>query len=65
MPILVDTGAVELLRRRDRRAESLVIRHYTPVICAHVVGEFLFGQTRSTVFPRAEAPPRLEFTRTR
>ena len=49
MPILVDTGAVELLRRRDRRAESLVLRHYPPVICTHVVGEFLFGQAHAKV----------------
>lgn len=49
VPILVDTGAVELLRRRDRKAESLVLRHYPPVICAHVVGEFLFGQARAKV----------------
>lgn len=49
MPILVDTGAVELLRRRDRKAESLVLRHYPPVICTHVVGEFLFGQAHAKV----------------
>lgn len=49
MPILVDTGAVELLRRRDRKAESLALRHYPPVICTHVVGEFLFGQAHAKV----------------
>lgn len=49
MPILVDTGAAELLRRRDRRAETLVLRHYPPVICTHVVGEFLFGQALAKV----------------
>ena len=49
MPILVDTGAVELLRRRDRRVETLVLRHYPPVICVHVVGEFLFGQAHAKV----------------
>ena len=49
MPILVDTGAAELLRRRDRRAEALAIRHYPPVLCTHVVGEFLFGQAHAKV----------------
>ena len=49
MPILVDTGAAELLRRRERRAETLVLRHYPPVICTHVVGEFLFGQAHAEV----------------
>ena len=49
MPILVDTGAAELLRRRDRRAETLVLRYYPPVICTHVVGEFLFGQAHAKV----------------
>ena len=49
MPILVDTGAAELLRRRDRRTETLVLRHYPPVICTHVVGEFLFGQAHAKV----------------
>ncbi|MBE7536903.1 MAG: type II toxin-antitoxin system VapC family toxin [Opitutaceae bacterium] len=49
MPILLDTGAVELLRRRDRKAESLVLRHYPPVICTPVVGEFLFGQAHAKV----------------
>ena len=49
MPTLVDTGALELLRRRDRRIEALVLRHYPPVICAHVAGEFIFGQVRARV----------------
>lgn len=49
MPILVDTGALELLRRRERRAETLILRHYPPVICAHVAGEFLFGQAKANV----------------
>ena len=49
MRILVDTGAAELLRRRDRRVETLVLRHYPPVLCAHVVGEFLFGQAYAKV----------------
>jgi predicted nucleic acid-binding protein len=49
VPILVDTGAVELLRRRDRRAETLVLRHYPPIICTHVIGEFLFGQSHAKV----------------
>jgi tRNA(fMet)-specific endonuclease VapC len=49
VPILVDTGAVELLRRCDRRVETLALRHYPPVLCAHVVGEFLFGQAHAKV----------------
>ena len=49
MPILVDPGAAELLRRRDRRVETLVLRHYPPVLWAHVVGEFLFGQAHAKV----------------
>lgn len=49
MPILVDTGAIELLRRRDRKVESLVLRYYPPVICTHVAGEFLFGQAHAKV----------------
>jgi predicted nucleic acid-binding protein len=49
VPILVDTGAAELLRRRDRRVETLVLRHYPPVLCTHVVGEFLFGQVHAKV----------------
>jgi tRNA(fMet)-specific endonuclease VapC len=47
--ILVDTGALELLRRRDRKAESTAIRFYPPVICCHVVAEFLYGQILSKV----------------
>ena len=49
MALIVDTGAVELLRRGDRRAEGLILRHYPPVLCAHVVGEFLFGQSNGNV----------------
>ena len=49
MAILVDTGALELLRRRDRKVESLVIRFYPPLICTHVVAEFLYGQILSNV----------------
>lgn len=49
MPTLIDSGATELLRRRDRRVEALVLRHYPPVICTHVVGEFLFGQAHAKV----------------
>jgi tRNA(fMet)-specific endonuclease VapC len=53
VPILVDTGAVELLRRCDRRAETLVLRFYPPIICSHVVGEFLFGQSHARVSAEA------------
>jgi predicted nucleic acid-binding protein len=49
VPILVDTGATELLRRRDRHAEAAILRHYPPVLCAHVAGEFLFGQAKAKV----------------
>lgn len=49
MPALLDTGALELLRRRDRRVEVLALRHYPPLICPHVAGEFLFGQWHAKV----------------
>lgn len=51
MPLVVDTGAVELLRRGDRRVESLVLRSYPPLLCPHVAGEFLFGQEHARVAP--------------
>ena len=44
MPVLLDTGAVELLRRRHRQVETLAVRHYPPLLCRHVIGEFLYGQ---------------------
>ena len=47
MPVLLDTGAAELLRRRHRQVETLAIRHYPPLLCRHVVGEFLYGQLRA------------------
>ena len=53
MPILFDTGALELLRRRNRRAEKLAIDFFPPVICTHVVGEFLYGQLWSKVSSRS------------
>jgi len=49
VPILFDTGAVELLRRRNRRAEKLAIDFYPPMLCTAVVGEFLFGQVFANV----------------
>ncbi len=49
MAILVDTGAWELLRRRDRRVETLAIRFYPPIICDYVAGELLFGQAKAKV----------------
>ena len=49
MPILFDTGACELLRRRNPRAEKLALDFYPPVLCTHVVGEYLFGQVFSGV----------------
>jgi len=47
--ILVDTGALELLRRRDREVESMAIRFYPPIICCHVATEFIYGQILSNV----------------
>jgi predicted nucleic acid-binding protein len=49
VPALLDTGALELLRRRDRRVEALALRHYPPLICPHVAGEFLYGQRHAKV----------------
>lgn len=51
--MLIDTGAAELLRRRHRQVETLVIRHYPPLLCRHVVGEFLYGQVLAGVRPDA------------
>ena len=53
MPALLDTGAVELLRRRNRQIETLAIRFYPPLICRHVVGEFLYGQLLAEASPSA------------
>jgi predicted nucleic acid-binding protein len=47
--ILVDTGALELLRRRSKNVEQLALRFFPPVICAHVAAEFLFGQLSANV----------------
>jgi predicted nucleic acid-binding protein len=49
VPILVDTGALELLRRRNKRIEELAIRFYPPVLCVHVAAEFLYGQLLAEV----------------
>ena len=49
MPALFDTGALELLRRRNPRVEALALKHFPPVVCPHVIGEFLFGQFHSQV----------------
>jgi len=49
VPALVDTGALELLRRRDERMEALVLRNYPPVLCAHVAGEFIHCQLQARV----------------
>jgi len=50
VPALFDTGALELLRRRYRRVESLALKNYPPVVCSHVVGEYIYAQfqTRAT-----------------
>lgn len=49
MPALFDTGALELLRRRSRRVETLALKLYPPVVCAHVVSEYLYGQLHNKV----------------
>ncbi len=49
MAILVDTGALELLRRRSEKVEQLALRFFPPVICTHVAGEFLYGQIAANV----------------
>lgn len=49
MPVLFDTGALELLRRRIRRVEALALKHYPPVVCSHVVDEYLYGQLHTKV----------------
>ena len=53
MPVLLDTGAAELLRRLHRQVETLAIRNYPPLLCRHVVGEFLYGQLRAEASPAA------------
>jgi predicted nucleic acid-binding protein len=47
--ILVDTGALELLRRRSKKIETLALRDFPPVICSHVAAEFLYGQALAKV----------------
>lgn len=49
MAILVDTGALELLRRETAAMVKLAIRFYPPVICSHVAAEFLYGQALAKV----------------
>lgn len=49
MAILVDTGALELLRRESASVHKLAIRFYPPVICSHVAAEFLYGQALAKV----------------
>ena len=53
MPVLLDTGAAELLRRRHRQVETLAVRHYPPLLCCHVIGEFLYGQLLAGTAPDA------------
>ena len=53
MPVLLDTGAAELLRRRHRQVETLAVRHYPPLLCSHVIGEFLYGQLLAEAAPDA------------
>jgi predicted nucleic acid-binding protein len=49
VPALFDTGALEMLRRRNRRVEALALKLFPPVVCPQVVGEFLHGQFRARV----------------
>jgi predicted nucleic acid-binding protein len=49
VPALFDTGALELLRRRSRRVEALAVKHYPPVVCSHVLDEYLYGQLHAKV----------------
>ena len=53
MALLIDTGPLELLRRRDRRVEALALQHYPPLLPLPVVGEFLFGQLLAKIAPEA------------
>ena len=53
MALLIDTGPLELLRRRDRRVEALALQHYPPLLPLPVVGEFLFGQLLAKIVPEA------------
>lgn len=53
MAALLDTGALELLRRRDLRVENLVLKHYPPVLCPHVAGEYIHCQLKARVAPAA------------
>ena len=53
MALLIDTGPLELLRRRDRRVEALALQHYPPLLPLPVVGEFLYGQLLSKIAPEA------------
>ena len=49
MPALFDTGTLELLRRRDPRVENLALKHYPPVLCPHVAGEYIHSQLQAQV----------------
>jgi predicted nucleic acid-binding protein len=53
VPLLIDTGPLELLRRRDRRMESLALQHYPPILPLPSVGEFFYGQVLAKVAPEA------------
>ena len=53
MALLVDTGPLELLRRRERRIESLALQHYPPVLPLPALAEFLYGQLLAQVAPEA------------
>jgi predicted nucleic acid-binding protein len=59
VPALLDTGVLELLRRRHPRVESLVLKLYPPVVCPQIVGEFLYGQFHTGASAEALVSARL------
>ncbi len=48
-----------MLRRRHARVESLALKHYPPVVCPHIVGEFLHAQFHCRVAEQALVAARL------
>jgi len=38
-----------LLRRRDHRVEALALKHYPPVLCPHVAGEYIHCQLKAKI----------------
>lgn len=48
-----------MLRRRNRRVEDLALKHFPPVICPHIVGEYLYGPFHERVADEALVAARL------